>query len=187
MTSDQEQWTVLASETVFAARPWVVVTRERVRTGAGQIVDDFYRVDLAPFVVCVPQLPSGEIVTLWGYKHGPGRWGMSFPAGYVDAGEQPAAASARELIEETGYEPTTLTHLGEFVDNGNQRGCVGNYYVARGCRLVAAPASGDLEQIDVRLMTPDAIDRALADGDISVIHHVAAWGLARPHLNTAER
>jgi hypothetical protein len=31
-------------------------------------------------------------------------------------------------------------------------------------------------------LRPDAIDRALAEGQFSVIHHVAAWALARPHL-----
>ncbi len=179
--SEREHWTVLAEEEVFAARPYVVVTRERIRTGSGQEVDDFYRVDLAPFVVCVPQTDTGEIVTVWSYKHGPGRWGLSFPAGYGGEGEAAAETCRRELLEETGY-AGTLVHLGEFIDNGNQRGSVGNYYLAGACRRVAEPNSGDLEQMEIRLMRPEEIDAALDAGEIPVIHHVAAWGLARRHL-----
>jgi len=178
----RQAWTVLASEVLFAAPPYVVVTRECVRTSRGVEVDDFYRVDLPNFVVCVPQTSNGEIVTLWSYKHGPRRWGLSFPAGFLAQEEAPEAACRRELVEETGYTATELLHLGAFVDNGNQRGSLGNYFAARDCKLVATPASGDHEEIEVRLMSPHEIDCALSAGDIPVVHHVAAWGLARTRL-----
>ena len=55
-----DEWTVLESEIVFAARPYVVVTREAVRPSRGQLVDDFYRVDLGPFLVGVPQRRAVE-------------------------------------------------------------------------------------------------------------------------------
>jgi ADP-ribose pyrophosphatase len=176
------RWTVLGTEEVFGARPHVVVTRERVRTSRGEIIDDFYRVDLAPFVVCVPQLSTGEIVTLWSYKHGPRRCGLSFPAGYIAASEAAEVACRRELIEETGYAVDTLRRLGAFIDNGNQHGALGTYYFARNCRRAAVADPGDDEDIEVRLLTPEAIDSALDSGDIPVIHNVAAWGLARRYI-----
>jgi ADP-ribose pyrophosphatase len=178
-----EKWTVLDTEEVFAARPYVVVTRELVRTGNGKEIPDFYRVDLPAFSVCVPQTVAGDVVTLWSYKHGPGRWGLSFPAGFVGDDEDPAVACVRELAEESGYAPDALTHLGDFVDNGNQRGSRGSYYCATGCSIVSEPNSGDLERIDVRLMAPRAVDAAIRNGDITVVHHLAAWALARPHLS----
>jgi len=178
----EREWDVLAREEVFAARPYVVVSRERIRTGAGVIVDDFYQVALADFAVCVPQLDSGEIVTLWQYKHGPRRFGLGFPAGFIDPGEAPDTACRRELLEETGYAPGALNSLGAYVDNGNQRGSFGHYFFARGCSLVASPRPDDLEPIEIRLMRPAAIDAALAQGQFSVIHHVAAWAFARAHV-----
>lgn len=177
-----EQWTVLDSEELFAARPYVVVTRERIRTGSGVVVPDFYRVELAPFVVCVPQTLGGEIVTLWSYKHGPGRSGLSFPAGYVGEEEEPAEACRRELLEESGYEAAAFRHLGSFFDNGNQRGSLGSYFCATHCSFVAEANSGDLEQMEIRLMSPDAIDTAIVKGDVTVVHHLAAWALARPYM-----
>ena len=53
-------------------------------------------------------------------------------------------AVRRELLEETGYKAGSLTHLGEFVDNGNQRGCIGNFFIAHHCDQIAEPDSGDL-------------------------------------------
>jgi ADP-ribose pyrophosphatase len=177
-----DDWTVLDSEELFAARPHVLVTRERVRTSRGQIIDDFYRVELAPFALCVPQLPTGRIVTLWSYKHGPRGYGLSFPAGYLSEGEEAETACRRELLEETGYAAHSLIPLGTFIDNGNQCGSTGSYFFAAQCQRVALPDSGDLEEMEVRLMKPSAIDQAIACGEMPVIHHVAAWGLARRHI-----
>ena len=176
------RWEVLGREEVFAARPYVAIAREQIRTGSGLVVDDFYQVELATFALCVPQLASGEIITLWQYKHGPRRHGLGFPAGFVESSEAPDIACKRELREETGYAPATLETLGTYVDNGNQRGSLGHYFLARDCSIVAAPHDDELEPIEIRLMHPDAIDAALANGEFSVVHHVAAWALARPRL-----
>ena len=178
----EEPWQVIAHEEVFSARPYVAVARERIRTGSGLVVDDFFQVELANFSLCVPQMASGEIVTLWQYKHGPRRHGLGFPAGFVDPGEEPETACRRELLEETGLAPGTLESLGDYVDNGNQRGSLGHYFVARDCTISAEPQSDDLEAVEIRLLRPAAVDAALAEGQFSVIHHVAAWALARPRL-----
>lgn len=167
---------------LLARPPYVTVTQQRLRTGAGVEIDDYYRVELAEFAVCVPQLADGGIATLWQYKHGPRAYGLSFPAGYLDAGEQALAACERELREETGLAGDTWVHLGSFVDNGNQRGSLGHYYLVTGCTAVAEPASGDLETMELKVMRPDEIDAALAAGSIQILHHAAAWALARGHL-----
>lgn len=39
---------------------------------------------------------------------------LELPAGTLEAGEDPAACAARELVEETGYQAATLTPLGRF-------------------------------------------------------------------------
>lgn len=175
-------WEIIGRRVRFSARPYVVVTQEHVRTSFNVEVSDFYRVELAPFSVCVPQLSDGRIVTLWQYKHGPKQYGLSFPAGFLNSGEDPLDGCIRELWEETGYVSNNWRHLGQYVDSGNQQGSVGNYYFASGCEVAGLPLSGDLEDMEVRLMTVPEVDAALEDGNIHIIHHVAAWGLVRRFL-----
>lgn len=42
------------------------------------------------------------------------RWVWELPGGYVDSGEDPLAAAAREVLEETGYRPGSIEPLGSF-------------------------------------------------------------------------
>lgn len=46
------------------------------------------------------------------FRHGLGRPVWEFPGGMVDPGEDPAAAAARELEEETGWRASSLRYLG---------------------------------------------------------------------------
>lgn len=67
-------------------------------------------------VVRVPRAASGTVVTdpergvlmLWRHRFITDTWGWEIPAGRIDAGETPAEAAAREVLEETGWRPTGL-------------------------------------------------------------------------------
>lgn len=174
-----KNWKTLAETEVFAAPPYVRVVRQQVALPDGAVIDDFYQVRLRTYAIVVPVTPEGGVVMIEQYKHGPGRVGLSFPAGFVEPGEDPANAAPRELLEETGYGAGTLIRLGRHVDNGNQRGCEGHQFLATGCNWQQPAASGDLEQMNTRVLTVPEVDRALADGLFGVSHDVAAWGLAR--------
>ncbi|WP_165390238.1 NUDIX hydrolase [Thalassococcus sp. S3] len=172
-------WKILSEEEVFAAHPFLRVVKQAVSLPDGRVIDDFYQVKLRTYAIVVPVTPEGEVVTIDQYKHGPGRVGISFPAGFVEAGEEPAKGAARELLEETGFDFENLIPLGTYVDNGNQRGCEGHQFLATGCRWVQDAQSGDLEQMEVRLRHPEDLDRAMAEGRLGVMHDVAAWGMVR--------
>ncbi len=63
-------------------------------------------------VVIVPLLPDGRLVLERIYRHPYRTWLLEFPAGGIEPGEEPLAAAARELGEETGYRAGKLTRLG---------------------------------------------------------------------------
>ncbi|MDA5555884.1 NUDIX hydrolase [Shimia sp. MMG029] len=177
-----EAWKTRARETVFEAAPFVSVSKETVELPDGRLIEDFYQVDLRSFALVVPVMENGEILMLRQYKHGPRRVSVTFPAGFIDPGEAPDVAARRELMEETGVEAQSLEPMGRFVDNGNQRGCEGHYFLAHGCRRVAEPNAGDLEDMQEEFWTAEDLDHAMMVGDLAVIHHVAAWGMARLRL-----
>ena len=63
-------------------------------------------------VVIVPLLADGRLVLERIYRHPYRTWLLEFPAGGIEPGEDPLAAAARELGEETGYHAGKLTRLG---------------------------------------------------------------------------
>jgi len=177
------EWTTLDSEVAFDRPPYLRVMRERVQVAPGVVIPDFYQVLLRDFAVVVPVQTDGRILTQRMYRHRPRRMCLSFPGGFLDPGETPDQAARRETAEESGLTIGRLIALGDYVDNGNQRGCLGHYFVALDC--AAGPGRLDLpaEAATDHQMTFAQVEAALDGGAFGVIHHVAAWLLARRWLD----
>jgi ADP-ribose pyrophosphatase len=66
-------------------------------------------------VIVVPVLSDGRLVVDRIYRHPYHAFLHEFPAGGIDAGEDPLAAGARELEEETGWRAARLRPLGTYL------------------------------------------------------------------------
>lgn len=70
-------------------------------------------------VAMVPLLDDERVVLVRQYRLGAEQITLEIPAGTLHPGEDPTIAAARELQEEAGYKPGTLTRLGgEFTAPG---------------------------------------------------------------------
>ena len=180
---DLHCWKVLSCQSVLKISPWLEVVREQVQLPDGRIVRDYYTVRLPDYAVVVPLTPDGRVVTERHYKHGPRAVTVSLPAGYLADDEDPLQGAQRELLEETGYVSDQWLPLGRFVVDGN-RGCgVGHFFLARGCRQVCQPDSGDLEETQVQLLTFDEMIDAIRSNGALEICTVTALGLAYMEAN----
>ncbi len=175
-------WRTLARRVLLERAPFVRVVEETVEVAPGRVIDDFYRIEMLSFAVVVPVLEDGRILMCRQYRHGAGRICLSFPGGHLDPGETGAQAAARELREEAGLAAAELRALGSFVDNGNQRCAEGHYFVGLACQQIVLPDPGGFEDIQLEHKTVAEVDAALAKGEIAVVHHAAAWAMARPYI-----
>lgn len=66
-----------------------------------------------PGIAVLSILPSGQIVLNLNYRHATRSWELEIPRGAIQPEETIEQAARRELKEETGMIPSTLTSLGE--------------------------------------------------------------------------
>ena len=61
--------------------------------------------------VVVPLLDAETTLLAWQYRYPLGRHLLEFPAGKLNAGEDPQRAAEREFLEETGYKARRWSHI----------------------------------------------------------------------------
>lgn len=174
-----EPWRVLATRDLFSAPPWLKVQSQRVRLPDGREVDDFHRVTLPDYALVFAEREDGRVLVLRQYKHGVGSVSLTFPAGtFNDPAEDPLACARRELMEETGYEARSWRPLGRYVAHANAFGNAAHFFHATGCRKVAEPNSGDLEEMELLLMTREEVFAAVRGGKFKLVSQLSILGLA---------
>lgn len=108
-----------------------------------------------------------RIVLIRQYRHGIDDVTLEIPGGILDPGEDPIAAARRELMEETGYEPSTLKVIGRVRSNP---AIINNWtwtVLATGLTATDGLNPDEHEEITVELHPVDAIDGLLRRGAIT--------------------
>ncbi len=170
-------WQVLASRTVYSGLPWFEVIQQRVCLSDGQVVEDFHQIQMPDYAMTYAETADGRVILERQYKHGVGRVNLTFPCGTIFTGEDPLVAAQRELLEETGYQAAHCELIGKFVVQANYGSGHATFFHATGARPVAEPRSGDLEHIEVVLLTKDEIRAAIKSGEIITLDSAALAAL----------
>ena len=117
-------------------------------------------------VMVVPLLDDGRLLMERQYRYPMGRVMLEFPAGKLDAGEDPLVCGRRELLEETGYSAAEWAYAGvlhnaiAYSDEGI------HIYFARGLTK-GAQQLDEGEFLELVTHTVDDLDRMAASGELT--------------------
>jgi 8-oxo-dGTP pyrophosphatase MutT (NUDIX family) len=137
---------------------------------------DFYLLEAVDWVNVVPVTEAGEIVFIELYRHGIEAPSLEIPGGMIDSEDaDPAAAAAREMREETGYEAERLLSLGMVHPNPAIQANRCHTFLAEKARRVGDLRPDETEDIRVVLHPVHEVPLLLREGRIT--HALVVAGL----------
>ena len=156
-------WETLGARTVYTCEGFDVVN-EDVQFPDDTIGAYDYVVE-GESVVVLPFTREGDVVIIDEWRHPVRRVNRGLPAGGLEPeDDDPEDAVARELEEETGYEPGTVEHLTTVEPSNGIADTVFHYFVARDCTPTGAQNLDYNEDIRVDTTTFEAlVEAARAD------------------------
>jgi 8-oxo-dGTP pyrophosphatase MutT (NUDIX family) len=124
-------------------------------------------------VITMPRASTTSVVTdeqdrfllLYRHRFITGRWGWEVPAGWAEPGEDPAAAIAREVEEETGWRPGRVVPLVEYDALAGISTMHFRCFHVTGCEYVGEPTDRS-EASRVEWLTQAEVVELLAAGEV---------------------
>ena len=109
MNDNDLKWTIQSEKMLLRTPVYDVLQQHEI--AANGIAGDYIAIDASDWVMVIP-VYQGAFVMVRQWRHGTQTLTTEFPGGVIDAGESPAAAAERELLEETGFKAARLIPLG---------------------------------------------------------------------------
>jgi ADP-ribose pyrophosphatase len=134
--------------------------------------------------LAVPYTNEGKLVLVKQYRFAVRGRLLEFPAGTIEVNEDPAETIKREIEEETGYSAKQWRNLGKFALAPGYSDEYIYAFLATDLEKLETPPAQDLdEDIEVVLLTPQELEKAIADGEPVDAKSIASFFLARPFLS----
>lgn len=133
--------------------------------------------------LAIPVTAEGQLVLVKQYRFTVQGRILEFPAGTIEADEDPAITIQREIEEETGYRAGSWQSLGKFFLAPGYSDEVIYAFLAKDLeKLESPPPQDEDEDIEVVLMTPQELEQAILRGEPIDAKSISSFALARPFL-----
>lgn len=173
-------WEYGESQEIADMRIFRLLREESVspRTGAPR---QFARIVTRPWVNVVALTGDHQLLLVRQWRHGVRRFTLEIPGGLVDAGENPAAAAARELREETGYAGSEPVPIGVVDPNPAIQSNRCHTYLVEHCTRDGDLRLDDGEDLEVVTQPVQRIPDLVASGEIGHALVICAFWWLRHH------
>jgi 8-oxo-dGTP pyrophosphatase MutT (NUDIX family) len=145
----------------------LTVSRRASATGK---TGDFWILEARDWVTVVPvtRAPSGAegFLMVRQYRHGAEMITLEFPAGLVERGEDPIAAAARELAEETGYRAGRMIPLGDLRPNPAFMNNKCFTFLAEDLSLAGDTSLDELEELESLVIESAELEKRIGTGEL---------------------
>jgi ADP-ribose pyrophosphatase len=138
---------------------------------------EYHIIDRPDSVQVVAQTQEGKLVMVEQDRHGTQQPSLEFVAGLMDAGEAPATTAARELEEETGYRARALHELGWYYTDPAILTNKVTVFFAEDCAPTGSKNEDEGEEVKLRLIDADDVEKLIHSSAITHGLSVAAWHL----------
>ena len=159
-----QTWELLSRKVLLERPPWLDVFVEEVELPGGKVVSDYHQIRMPNYTAVFAVTVEQKIMVMRCYRHAVGEVTLTMPGEMLEAAEDPLTGIQRELLEETGYVASDWQSLGALWGNST-RGC-GTYHMfcTSGAYQIQEPNSGDLEELELLLWTPEEVEDAIDSG-----------------------
>ena len=159
------KWKVLSSEYI-SRHPYFTARKDKCETPEGKIIDEYFVVELPATVCAVAITEQDEVLMVRQYRHPLQETILEIPGGFVDEKETPEEAIKRELKEETGYEFSSIIHVGKISANP---GVLENYtylFLAEGGKKIGAQQLDKNEELELEKISVEQLKNLFLENKI---------------------
>lgn len=173
------KWKKLTQKELYK-NPWWVYRQDTFMLPNGEVGEYFY-VHTNGSSLVIPVVDDGKIILVKQYRYLCDAESLEFPCGGVKAGSDYTKTAVEELAEEAGYASSELKQIGKFNPFNGVTNEMCSVFLAKKLTKVTVEPDAT-EQFEHFVLTPDEIDAKIRSGEIWDGMTIAAWLLARPHL-----
>src|SRR3978361_2087691 len=107
-----DEWPKIRARQTTTISPWMNVIAREVEFAPGEPPQLYNSVDQRDYLATLQRTPDGRIPIVRQYRPALESFTWELPAGLVERKEDPAAAAARDLVEDAGYPARNVHSLG---------------------------------------------------------------------------